>query len=211
MARQVRAEVTRAAVLSAAADVFSRLGYANASLSEIIDQSGVTKGALYFHFASKEELARGVIDEGQMRLSEACTALRDGRAPALEAIIGLSYLRIEVAASDPIIAAMFRLHCEIGDHRGTGQNVVALWQADYQELAARAYAEGDIVAEGDAATVGTFLLETLMGVRGVAYATGAVDELPRRIERVWYFILPSLVDQSKLVYFREFAARRLLR
>jgi transcription-repair coupling factor (superfamily II helicase) len=53
MARQARAEITRDSVLAGAADVFLRLGYANASLSEIIAQSNVTKGALYFHFGSK--------------------------------------------------------------------------------------------------------------------------------------------------------------
>ncbi|WP_156509801.1 TetR family transcriptional regulator, partial [Rhodococcoides corynebacterioides] len=57
MVRQARAEITRDTVLAGAATVFLRLGYANASLSEIISQSQVTKGALYFHFGSKEELA----------------------------------------------------------------------------------------------------------------------------------------------------------
>lgn len=64
MVRQERAEATRDSVLRGAAGVFLRLGYANASLSEIIAESQVTKGALYFHFGSKEELARAVIDEG---------------------------------------------------------------------------------------------------------------------------------------------------
>ena len=48
--------------------MFFCLGYANASLSEIIAQSNVTKGALYFHFGSKEELARAVVDQGNERL-----------------------------------------------------------------------------------------------------------------------------------------------
>ncbi|MFZ2176436.1 MAG: ScbR family autoregulator-binding transcription factor [Rhodococcus sp. (in: high G+C Gram-positive bacteria)] len=213
MARQVRAEVTRASVLLAAADVFLRLGYANAGLNEIIEQSGVTKGALYFHFSSKEDLARGVIDEGQQRLAAGVTSVSDGPTPALEALVALSYVAIEAASSDPIVAAMLRLHHEIGDYQGTDGNVAASWQNEFERLVARAVDEGDMVAEEEASTsvLATFLLGSLLGAQILASATEAFDELPRRMERVWYFILPGLVDPSKLVYFRQFATRRLLR
>ncbi|MDV6240648.1 ScbR family autoregulator-binding transcription factor [Rhodococcus opacus] len=213
MARQVRAEVTRASVLMAAADVFLRLGYANAGLNEIIEQSGVTKGALYFHFSSKEDLARGVIDEGQIRLTAGMTSVSDGPTTALEALVALSYVAIEAASSDPIVAAMLRLQHEIGDYQGTHGNVVASWQQGFERLVARAVEEGDILAEDDVSTgtLSTFLLGSLLGAHVVATATGAFDDLPRRMERVWYFILPGLVEPSKLVYFRQFASRRLLR
>ena len=55
-----------------------------ASLSEIIAESQVTKGALYFHFGSKEELARAVIDEGSARFDAKCELWLDRRTPALE-------------------------------------------------------------------------------------------------------------------------------
>ncbi|MDV7278124.1 MULTISPECIES: ScbR family autoregulator-binding transcription factor [Rhodococcus] len=213
MARQVRAEVTRASVLMAAADVFVRLGYANAGLNEIIEQSGVTKGALYFHFSSKEDLARGVIDEGQVRLTAGVTSVSDGPTPALEALVALSYVAIEAASSDPIVAAMLRLQHEIGDYQGTDGNVVTAWQQAFERLVGRAVDEGDIRTEEDVPpeTLATFLRGSLLGTHVVATATNAFDELPRRMERVWYFILPGLVEPSKLVYFRQFASRRLLR
>ncbi|MEO7078062.1 MAG: TetR family transcriptional regulator, partial [Rhodococcus sp. (in: high G+C Gram-positive bacteria)] len=51
MVRQLRAEATRAAALRAAADLVLDVGHANATLSQVSAQSGVTKGALSFHFA----------------------------------------------------------------------------------------------------------------------------------------------------------------
>src|SRR5689334_12795925 len=63
LARQDRAERTRTAILDAAAAVFDERGFSGASLSDILTKAGVTKGALYFHFSSKEELARAVIEE----------------------------------------------------------------------------------------------------------------------------------------------------
>ncbi|MET7364145.1 ScbR family autoregulator-binding transcription factor [Streptomyces sp. NPDC005562] len=62
MAQQERAVRTRRAVLEAAAIVFGEHGYAAATVSDILKIAGVTKGALYFHFDSKEALARGVLD-----------------------------------------------------------------------------------------------------------------------------------------------------
>ncbi|MFF9364696.1 ScbR family autoregulator-binding transcription factor [Streptomyces griseoluteus] len=61
MARQARAIQTRKTILLAAAAVFDERGYSAATITEILARAGVTKGGLYFHFASKEELALGVI------------------------------------------------------------------------------------------------------------------------------------------------------
>ncbi|MGH3884822.1 MAG: TetR family transcriptional regulator, partial [Pseudonocardiaceae bacterium] len=60
---QSRARVTRRALLVAAAAQFAAVGYHGTSLSEVIAASKVTKGALYFHFASKQALADAVVAE----------------------------------------------------------------------------------------------------------------------------------------------------
>jgi AcrR family transcriptional regulator len=54
MARQVRSEATRRKILDAAIDVFGDVGYAAAGWNTIIERTGMTKGALYHHFDSKE-------------------------------------------------------------------------------------------------------------------------------------------------------------
>jgi AcrR family transcriptional regulator len=52
---------TRAALLDAAAEVFARKGFAAATLDEIAERAGFTRGAFHHHFASKEELFLAVI------------------------------------------------------------------------------------------------------------------------------------------------------
>ncbi|MEU8432378.1 ScbR family autoregulator-binding transcription factor [Streptomyces sp. NPDC029216] len=59
--KQDRAVRTRRAILEAAAVVFEQNGYDAAKLSDIVNIAKVTKGALYFHFDSKEGLAQAVI------------------------------------------------------------------------------------------------------------------------------------------------------
>lgn len=61
MAQQARAIRTRQLILQSAASVFAERGYERTTIGEILARAGVTKGALYFHFASKEEVALGVL------------------------------------------------------------------------------------------------------------------------------------------------------
>lgn len=61
---------TRTALLDAALEVFLRDGYAEAATEEIVAVAGVTRGALYHHFANKRELFRGVIERIQREAEE---------------------------------------------------------------------------------------------------------------------------------------------
>ncbi len=49
--------------LHAALRVFARRGYRAASVGEIAEEAGYSKGALYWHFTSKEELLSALLDE----------------------------------------------------------------------------------------------------------------------------------------------------
>jgi AcrR family transcriptional regulator len=53
---------TRARIQQAALELFVRNGYEKTSLREISDRLGVTKAALYYHFASKQELLKSITD-----------------------------------------------------------------------------------------------------------------------------------------------------
>jgi len=64
---------TRAALLTAARQVFTRVGYPGASLDQIAAEAGYTKGAVYAHFESKEDLFLALLAEGlvgQMQVLE---------------------------------------------------------------------------------------------------------------------------------------------
>lgn len=61
MPQQRRAQATRRAITLAAAEEFDRVGYDGTPLSAILRRGGVTKGAFYFHFSSKEALAVALV------------------------------------------------------------------------------------------------------------------------------------------------------
>jgi AcrR family transcriptional regulator len=51
-----RVAETRGALLDAAAELFGRLGYEGTSTTAILEASGLTRGAMYHHFADKRDL-----------------------------------------------------------------------------------------------------------------------------------------------------------
>lgn len=54
---------TRARILDAALAAFSRKGYHDTRLDDIVDESETSKGAIYFHFANKERLFLALVDQ----------------------------------------------------------------------------------------------------------------------------------------------------
>jgi AcrR family transcriptional regulator len=61
--RSARRARTRARLLEAAAQVYAREGFAGATLDEVAAEAGFTKGAVYGHFGSKENLLMALVEE----------------------------------------------------------------------------------------------------------------------------------------------------
>ena len=73
---------TRDRILQTAIDLFIEQGYETTSLREIAERVGVTKAALYYHFASKEELFRTLMQPMLEIQAKATSAIREH--PTLE-------------------------------------------------------------------------------------------------------------------------------
>jgi AcrR family transcriptional regulator len=69
-----QSEATRSALVEAARDLFAERGYAAVSTEEIVRAAGVTRGALYHHFAGKRELFEAVYEDVERRLVEQIAA-----------------------------------------------------------------------------------------------------------------------------------------
>lgn len=68
-----KAEQKKATILKlmeVAREHFSEQGYAHASLEEMVKQAGLTRGALYHHFGSKEGLFLAVLESVQQEIAE---------------------------------------------------------------------------------------------------------------------------------------------
>lgn len=73
MARQTKAEqreATRQLLIQIGRELFTKNGYAHTATEEIVARAGVTRGALYHHFESKEGLFRAVLEDVQTEIGQ---------------------------------------------------------------------------------------------------------------------------------------------
>ena len=63
-----RKELTRTALIDAAAELFARKGFGAASLDGIAETAGFSRGAIYVHFDSKDDLFLAVLERFHDRL-----------------------------------------------------------------------------------------------------------------------------------------------
>jgi AcrR family transcriptional regulator len=76
---EVRLTVQRRRLFEAAAVVFARLGYAEASAEAIAREAGMSKATFYEHFANKEECILALFDEAATEVKRAMAAASDAR------------------------------------------------------------------------------------------------------------------------------------
>ncbi|MFF2658197.1 TetR family transcriptional regulator [Kitasatospora sp. NPDC058032] len=115
MMKQERARRTREKVLDAAAEEFSAQGYSRATLNAVAQRTGMTKGALYGHFASKRALAGALMSQSHQVWEEMRLA-RD--VPGTEAAVVLEGLVLDLAhrlREDVRLRAALRLATDIPD------------------------------------------------------------------------------------------------
>jgi len=79
-AAATRAAGTRGALLTAAREVFTSSGFAEASIAEVVARAGASVGSLYHHFGGKADLYLALFEDYQSRQEErAAAAVRESR------------------------------------------------------------------------------------------------------------------------------------
>src|SRR3954467_8811796 len=75
-----RAQATRASLITAAREVFSESGFAEANISDVVARAGASVGSLYHHFGGKADLYLALFEDYQSRQEErAASAVREAR------------------------------------------------------------------------------------------------------------------------------------
>jgi AcrR family transcriptional regulator len=93
-------ETTTARLIEVACEVFTRDGYFNAATEEIVQRAGVTRGALYHHFGSKEGLFQAVLGHVQQQVGLRIEAAVAGYEDTWEQLVIGSVAFLE-ASLDP--------------------------------------------------------------------------------------------------------------
>ncbi|WP_327257838.1 ScbR family autoregulator-binding transcription factor [Streptomyces sp. NBC_01244] len=196
-ARQERAEITRQAILDGAAIAFDRTGFHGTSLTDVAGRAGVTKGALYFHFSSKEAIARTLMDE-QFQVSEGLPALAE---PGLQTAIDLTHRMAFGLRSDIRVRAGIRLVIEFGSFTDPDPSPYNAWIDTSLSCLTPAQERGDILPSVDAHALSTMLVAAFSGIQVTSHVRTGRADLHARVIDLWKFTLPGIVPADRVSRF----------
>jgi len=100
--RHASAEVRRAQILEAALECFATRGYHTATMDDLVRVSGLSKGTLYWHFSSKEEVFLALFDRFNQEIFQAWSRLETDDRSSLELAWALGEIYVDRLVSDPI-------------------------------------------------------------------------------------------------------------
>lgn len=165
-----KGQMTRHQLIQVARRLFSEHGYHNTALSDIQQATGLTKGAFYHHFQSKQELALAILEQARRDYEEALIApamkektpgrqlaallhgfVRLYHQPDWSNCLMMTTLSAELNATDATLhTAVCDMHAEM----------LAMWS----ECILAAQKHGEINTELSAGTLARWIMSTMMGL-----------------------------------------------
>ncbi|MCJ0903041.1 TetR/AcrR family transcriptional regulator [Rhodococcus sp. ARC_M6] len=205
MARQQeRARRTRAALVEAAASEFAKRGYAAASVNAILDGSQATKGAMYFHFQSKEELARAILT-GAIELFTDVTDqwAKHTDLDPFQLLHGLVRDVATLFQTNVIVRAEFRLIIEPEFYADVQAGAGEVWGRSAHQFAALAQDAGLFREDVDIEKFTRVLAASLAGQRYMADLTSQSGDLASWFEESLEIVLEAMASAEWLEKFHR--------
>ncbi|OBG29110.1 TetR family transcriptional regulator [Mycobacterium alsense] len=206
-ASERRADSTRHRLIAAASRQFAHRSYSMVSLDDILAEAELTKGAMYFHFASKHALALAIIDDLTEMTQAAVSELLSRKMSGLETLIDLVFVRAVQDTQHQVARAGVRLLETLDDATPL---LPSQWQSGVDfvtTLIQRAVAEGDVLDEQDPEDIAKILVALWVGI----HRTSNLDHPERYLDdlqKAWQLALPGFTNPSRIDYFTQFIQRR---
>ncbi|MBB1242003.1 TetR family transcriptional regulator [Streptomyces durbertensis] len=187
---------TRRRLVVAAAEMFDRKGYASATLSDIARVAQVTKGALYFHFASKGDLAEAVQAAGSELLRDAVRRHRGHDNSPLQTLIDVTHWLATALRQEPTVRANFRLSRERDGRRPVFTDFHQRWLSLTSSLLEQARRAGELRVEAGHLGPHTLVASAVCGIEALADTDMPEVELTERVSALWGLLLPGLAADA---------------
>ncbi|WP_250285615.1 MULTISPECIES: TetR family transcriptional regulator [unclassified Frankia] len=171
-----KGEATRAFLLRTAGRVFAERGYAVATMADLIEASGMTKGAFYFYFRSKSDLALAVLAGQKTHLLEQVGTRLASRPRAVDQLRDLVPAMLDLIVTEPATWTVTRLARELAAEPDLADRVgrpMAEWVEAVADIVRRGQSEGDLRTGLDPDAVAAVLVAAFDGLKSL---TDVLDE-----------------------------------
>ncbi|MEV6955988.1 ScbR family autoregulator-binding transcription factor [Streptomyces sp. NPDC051183] len=181
--KQERARRTREQILWAAAEEFKEKGYPVVTLQHVATRTGLTKGAVYFHFANKEALAVAVVEEHYARWAPLVTEVQESERSPLDIMLTVLDRTAELFRDDTMVQAGARLQIERSLIKADLPQPYVGWQELMTTLASAALDAGQLRPGTSPAALARVIVAAFFGTQHISdVLTGRADLMERYAE-----------------------------
>jgi len=205
-ASERRAGTTRQRLIAATSRQFAHRPYSMVSLDDILAEAELTKGAMYFHFPSKQALALAIIDDLTEMSIAAVSELLARKMSGLETLIDLVYLLAVQDTQNEVARAGVRL-LETLDDTALASPPWQSWIKLVTTLIHKAVTEGDVIDHHDPEDIAKMLVALWVGMRRISDLDQPEHYLDN-LQKAWTLALPSFTNPDRIDYFTQFIKRR---
>ncbi len=203
---QARAQATRAAIIQAALDLFEGTGYGSTGLTDIINRAGITKGAFYYHFHTKEAVAAAVIEGAYDEIHRIIVDTVDtSSSPALENLIKATFAVADAMRREQLLRVGHQLRLLVPAVRAVGKSSFGARRQLFIDAVEASIAAGDVLADVDSGEAADSIRAAMVGTQTV-FDAGAGD-IYTGLRSAWRIILRGIAAPSSVRYFQEFVTR----
>lgn len=202
MTKQARSEYTRLHLIRSAAELFDRNGFAGATLDDVSRAAGVTKGAFYFHFASKKELGGAIQAEACGMLRSFVEKLMATETGAMQSLIDITHMLARWLDSEPVIRASLRTARECGDRGSPFVDFYVELLSTVDSALLRAERAGELGEDVAVDMVSTLVVSTCVGIEVLWWASIRHGSMRTNLGASWGLMLPGIVRASTLAELR---------
>jgi AcrR family transcriptional regulator len=198
---QARAEATRRRIIDSAVDLFDESGYGETGLADVLQRAGVSKGAFYYHFDSKEAVASAIIEEYRRRVNEAVDDRTDPSAPPLERVILASFTAAFLVNADKTVRIGNELLQALGQVSSIASRVYQEWTESFVNTLSKAIETVGLRDGVDAVEAAEAMWAGLLGCHLLSSAIG--DNAHARLARAWRAMVRATVPEPLHEHYYE--------
>ncbi|MDX2919834.1 MULTISPECIES: ScbR family autoregulator-binding transcription factor [Streptomyces] len=194
MAQQERARKTKDAILEAAGAVFAERGYDGATVSDVYSRAGLTKGAFYFHFSSKKDLAEEVLSIQVDRQGYPILP----RQVKLQELVDAGFVFAHRLMHDSMLQGSVNLSLESGAHQLDRKRPFVAWIDHNQRALTEANDHGELYSHVDTAEVAELMVSSFSGAQILSHILTGRRDLTVRVAALLAHLLPTIAVPAVL-------------
>lgn len=192
----VRGERAKDQILDAAAAEFLLHGVAASTVERILERSGLSRGAVHWHFKTKHEMAAALVEQKHDLWPEVIKGVHDAGFQGSGGVRELMRRAALILRDDIRARAAMRIAPEIAGGV-PGPAAYERWADALEEFLRQGVRSGEVLEDCDVRSAARVIVRACLGVYMSATETGTTERLEEQLDELWVFLLPSMLAEQR--------------